>query len=564
MRRRGRQRKAVFTVSLFLVAVSVIRVFSKSPPEGIWVGVYSYYPTVWGALLASAVLLVLTVSRKPLPWGRFLLYLACLIIATGSISLVWGVPFRSHDPWAHLGFIRFGFLGPLSNPYPAFHTLIISISETTDIAPIHWLSVAGVLISAITSAFIVILVRRLPGSDSAKQVAVVAILPAAFMRFSPRPFSFAWAFTPLMFWLIFMLSAQNSMDQSRRYRNLCISAVVITPVFHPQFSGFLAVLTTAALIIAWFTRVQPYSRYFQPTLTVNSAGAALLVISAFVIFTTHLILYSNAGLQIIGRTAAAYISESGPTELQQASSGTGIFGFYKSIDAAVETLSRLAYIIIVGSVVAYESGVELINRRIDSRFATGWITSALIVGGFLSLLVLLSALGVERIVTFTPLVAVPVILFGLINRKEVTLVILAILCITAGLGTVYASDITGQAGPSTNARQVAGVDWLSDYNNEQPIVGTYATDYIIQAQIPYTRAYDLTYRPPPDSKTNFDWQIRGVEGLYVTDGTSRALLQQYSTETQDTSILQEYEHLSSSRNRIYSNSDTSVYNSPDL
>ena len=540
-------------LSLLGLSSAILLVFYKPTPSGFWVNVYTYFALAWLLVGGVAVSGILYTSHRSLSWSIVWMISVMLVFAAGSIALIWGVPWPNHDPWTHLGIIKFGYLGPYLNPYPAFHVLVTVLAKSTGLSSIHWITVASVLFPTLATGFVIALVRRLPVSPTTSQPALFVLLPGIFLGFTPRPFTLAWIFVPIAFFLVFRLNKTHS----KKYRDLTIGLVVISPVFHPQLTGFLIILLSGTWLTSRLQERLPVIEIIPENPVAIHYG---LILIGGLIFVSYIIFYSTVGLALIQGTIQAYLIQSGPKTLEQASTGSGPFAFLESPRAAQEALIRLSYILLLGVIVAIGIIRKLVQRRVSFEFVITWVVSAGIIFGFFTLFVFSSNLGIERILRIIPLIAIPIVVLGLKQLpKQVMPIALAILCLTAGLLTVYGSEFQGGAGISANNKQAAGAEWLSDYNNDRKIIGSSSTYWMLKAYVPRQQLWDWRYRGQIPEDTRFRWQIRGKPTLYVTDGTTEARIEQIIEEEGQIQYVTEYNRLSKVRDKIYTNDGLSVY-----
>jgi hypothetical protein len=174
------------------------------------------------------------------------------------------------------------------------------------------------------------------------------------------------------------------------------------------------------------------------------------------------------------------------------------------------------------------------------------------IGGFLFLFIVLSGLGIERIIRFTPLVLAPVAIRGFGGRRSIAIV-LAVCCLTSGLVTVYPSGLVGAQGYSASQSQSGVVEWTSENRNEQIVTGSPRSYWMGQA---YDREiWRWEIRPSPQ----FPWVKKLSNGLIIVLKSDIRGAEHVKEETGNQAIQQQFQPFDLHSNKVYSGNGGNIY-----
>lgn len=539
-----RQRKIVLALIFLLSSIAVWNVLTSEPLPGFWVNIFDYYVTAW-VMIVGASLALIWIAYLGISWSALIGAGFAYTTSVGSISLVYGVPFTAYDAWNHLGIVRAGEFQLGSNPYPAFHLLLEGTHILTGFTYPHLVAIVSLLAAYIGVVGLALLINEVPATTEARRVAFVALLPVIFLGFVSRPFTLAWVLVPFWFWVVFRLI---SGPQTSAVAIVAMLLLMAAPFLHPMLLGFATLSAGVGALLSVVT----HHRGYLSNRTWSGSTLPLLSIMGAVLFIEHMLITSGVGGSIIQRTVTDYLGQGGPSSVQQAATGSGPFAIFTSLNALTEAILRLSLSAAVSIAVLY-SVIRTARDRVGIlTFGTAFVSATLWVGGFLILLITLSALGVERIVTFTPLVLAPIAVRGF-SGKRVIAVTLAICCLTTGLLTVYPSGHTGSTGYSASETQVAAVEWTADYRGDRTVTGTTRSWWI-------GKAFDRDiWRWGMRPTSQFPWLEGSSNSLTVILANDIAGAEHHIEESgrhEITAKLTEYKMLN---NKVYSSSGGSVY-----
>jgi hypothetical protein len=513
------------------------------------------------------------IQRYDVSWLIVSTFAMLLMYAVVSHSFLWALPYGFHDPWKHIATAREQQFNIVFNIYPLYHILVAQVSSVTGVSERAVVSRLTLLIGTIGTLFIMMVTMKTKARTSAQQTATIVLLPALFLGFLARPFSLAYPFVLVGYWL--------SLQFTPARRVVAVLILLALVFLHP----LVAILTVGVVLIGNAvgyilrrplpSQAEAYRsglsvESFRPSVTVYAPFAIGLVLSY--IFLIGTAFSDRLLIAIVGQfIEVGTDSGGGPAGvglITEAFSSWAKFG---------EFVLRSSFIFSLALASTVALAVQIRRRYITSDAVVA-IASGLGVAALFALIVIVPAgVGATRIFLLAPLFFAPLVPYAfdfsnpcknvssIITPQRVRLVGLAILILSTGLLTAFTWPGIGGIDYSATEPQVQGVDWSVNHA-ESNIIGTQMTHWIIVGLYGPDKSNEFT-RPNANGMLvtknrpeSYSWEVRGrsANELYVIDGAERARAQQYALESsQDpTRCMTVFQFTHS---QLYDNGDTSMF-----
>ena len=556
--------RLVLTASLVAITIAALSLRLTPIPPGPWAGLYRTYPILWGGLVAAAFFLfVATCYGDELQWP-WLLGICTLMAGTAvAVSYTWGQPFGLHDPWAHYDSILRAKLSPEEDSYPLFHTLSIVLARTLDVSPKSVLRSTSLLAAFFALFTLTMAIRVTTYGRQVKQTTLLAALPAIFLGFISRPFTLAFPYVLLLFWLAFR---SLGTERVRSTVLLVVIGILLIPL-HPEltlFGGLLLGIIWLVVNLREHTDRIDFSSV-QTTDTAATGTTSLLLLAVAVI--AYLFFYAAFGARIVA-TFALVLQPAVDVSKATAPSGTPLLvQLVNHPIKVIEAAGFAAYVLVLAGVTGIGTTHDfLFRRRINSDTAVVILTTGVLVVLFVGVDIVLRSdvINVIRLFQFLPLILAPGVAIGVSRSPRRLAIAMAFLVFVTGLFTAYPSEVTGKTAVSATDQQVEGIEWLGEHNSGG-IVGGPMTFWLIQGKLGIDRVYawapsKANPKGDPSPGAEYPWQSRSPAGsLVVIDAGARAQARQVAGESGNYTAIRALDRYQSRVSEVYTNGETNIY-----
>lgn len=554
----NRNSKAILSAIFLLIAASAINIqLLDVPSNPANINIYTYYITSWVFVLISlSLLLYLSLSGK-LSSLLFLIALCLCLGSVSSISLLWGLPFSSFDPWVHLKLVRFGIFSFEQNPYPSLHILVEMCSRISTIEYVQIFS-HGIIAVGIIGLISTYSILKQQHTKDKSQVITILSLPLWTLSFSLKPFTLV---LPLLALTLFYILLKD-----RRRTILFLLFVIAGLLLHPQYILLIFVLALSFTLIISITDFWDFRLFINEDYTASlKSHFAIIILCPILVYGYLAYVSGMAGdlfltlVQLIGLSPEG--SPSGPSKQSK------IQKLLSNPSKILEAVARLSYIISL-SFLAFQSQLKSLYNRNIRILESGVVLNCVIltlIFIFADLVLKNTVLTLNRLIAFI----LPLYLIFLIGRElkpqSRFTIVLSLLVLTSGIVMVYPSPLTGTISISPNQQQDSSTSWIAEYHGNNSVIGTSTTFFVLTAKYGQAFGYKLTEYtnlPPTEiaqrRSAEYSWEVETeVSSLYVVDSperaTARADSNRNSTQSLDT--------FSNSRNKVYSTEGVNIYSS---
>ena len=548
-------------LSFLFVVCSIGSLRIGSLPVGPWEQIYTQFAGFWLFLVGGQLLMLWAIRWRRLGWATVSTFTLLATLAIVSLTLQWGYPFGLHDPWVHLDTLTTVQLNPVQNPYPLFHSLLLTATAVTEVSNQSVLMGVPIVAVSIGVGFLSILLRRIPTSAVAGQTLLIVGAPALLLGVIARPFTLAMPFVLVIYWLIFAFSPRRTFA--------VLGAVLTFPLLwlHP-FVAFcaLVIITTAFIAHLLWTDDQQYRPGWKLMAMLSILAGAFVVYVAFV---------SAIGQRVI----ASIIETIGSLQAHSSTAATGgttqtqpsLFAKLLTPRGALEALARLASVLSLALAALISLLLPAPSRRYWRNSLVVMVAGSLIGVALLAGTVLSTkGITIYRVVQVAPLLILPLAVGVFRQYSDRTHEFLAVGCavviLLAGLGTAFGSPVTGKATYSATEPQVTGVQWVAEHRTAK-IVGTWMTFWIIEGLYGKPASYrwspgDVIGKQRYEQRTaSYSWLVNDQrpDALYVVDRVERTRAQLEKREENRGRPLNCLDQFRQRGQRLYDNGGTRVY-----
>ncbi|WP_139172826.1 hypothetical protein [Halopelagius longus] len=403
--------------------------------------------------------------------------------------------------------------------------------------------------------FTIVVARYTDTSTTAQQAATIVILPGLFVGFIPRPFTLAYPFLLVGFWL----------SQSRSTgMKIASSLLLVTLVlFHP----FIALLTVSIVLVAMALKRSLQWRSFGQ-LSIGRPSVSIYILIAVGLELSY-VLFVASGFSnnlIFGFSEMFFgPSVTGPG----GPAGVGLIAeAFSDPKKFQELLLRSSFLLSLALASTIALVVQYRRRHFASESVVAVLSGLCVFGLFLILSFLPTGVGVTRLFILAPLFFLPLIPYAFSTQtptRKFASIGLAVLIVTSGLLTGFLWPGIGGVEYSATEPQVVGVEWATEHVATE-IVGTSMTHWIVVGKYGRETSTELSARDVNGmlatrlQNGSYSWEVtdRPPSALYVIDGAERARARQSASESDDRPI-QCLHAFQLNQMKVYSNGDTNAF-----
>jgi len=593
--------RVLLIAAFVLLIFGVVSVVLTPIPDGPWLGMYDIFASTWIFLLLGSVSMLWAITRGT-SWGSVTIFGVLLVAIVVSLSLQWQLPYGLHDAWTHYFNIKFRVLGFSANPYPGFHAYILTIGEILDIPGVSLLRFTALLAATLGVAGMALVLRRLPFGHKPCQYAFIAGLPATFLAFLDRPFTLAWVFVTFIIWILF-----SSIERERGII-LLLGLGGLGTSLHPQLPFFTSTFFLSVAIVILLRPYFPRS-YGGNSLSLELRDSIAVLGIYAVVVTGYFAFFIGSGLGILDRLIDSVSdiinqpSSDGPSEVPvsetppastpttetpaietpttdgQTPSGTDlsekesrIQKLFQDPSAITEVMARMTYHIMLGGVFLTSVIEKVKERDYSETLLVLMITGVQLALFFVFVDIVLNSKGtnIRRLVRLSPLLLVPGAVYALRVRSPKSRPLgafLALMVLTGGLGTAYATEYTGGVEATATSEEFVGVQWVAKYNlHNGPVIGGTMTFWIAKGIAGSNRIQQWAttdeYAPTriASRREGYPWQVQNPKGLVVVEEVQRALARQEAEEAgRTTAGIRDLNTIKWRQSLVYDNGGTEIY-----
>jgi hypothetical protein len=437
-----------------------------------------------------------------------------------------------------------------------FHSALLGISAITGIDSKVTLSKLMLLIGFFGLLLIMVVVRHTTADRRAQQIATIVMMPGLFLGFIPRPFSLAYPYLLLGFWL--------SASQSSRLKFASLPLLITLMFIHP----FIAALTAGILLIAIVFTLIPRERLPLISRNFHSNVSVYILIALGLELIYYLLVLTGFSEGLIVAIGEAFLW----TEVSTATGGPAGAGLiaqaFSSRAKFVEFSLRSSFLFSLALAALISVFTQARRRSFQSDTVVATFSGLGVLAMFLILAFIPEGIGVTRLYILAPLFFLPLLppaFNWLINTKQVVSIGLAVLIISTGLATGFLWPGIGGVEYSATEPQVAGVEWAVEHDTDE-IVGTSMTHWIVVGQYGRQTSTELSATNANGMLAtrlragSYSWEVpdRPPNALYFVDGAERARAAQSARES-SRKPLECLKDFRRHQTQVYNSGDTDVF-----
>jgi hypothetical protein len=434
---------------------------------------------------------------------------------------------------------------------------VIALSEVIGVASIDVLSRVVLVSATAGTLFATVVVTKSHVSVERQQMALLVIAPSLVADLTPRPVSLALPFLFVGFWFV--------LSKSTRLR---IAAMLILPVLvviHPFIATLLIVVFTIGVLCRSINNL--YGGVWKSISFSSIPSYLLIAVGVELVF----VLFVGSGFSLQLATALAETIAPSASVANSGPAGVGLIAeAFSSPEKFREFLLRSSYLLALTTTGLLAVLVRFWKRNFEIELVLAIAAGLSVFLIFLLTAFLPAGVGINRIFIIAPLFFLPLLPAAFstrTRRRRLMSVCLAVLVLTAGIGTVFTWPAIGGVEYSATEPQVSAVVWVESHASPRTdVIGTLMTHWILSGLYSRERSAELS-RTGADGMirtlqrdAQYSWEVprQGESDLFVIDGVEQARARVAAAEGDVEPVVCE-QSFRLTQDRIFHNGDTELY-----
>lgn len=487
----SRRDKILISVVNLLISIAVVSMQVRPPTQPPWGGMYKPYLAIWLLIFSCAILLIAVTENH---WTQIL---ACTLLA-GTIVLLtlqWGTVFAIRDSWVHFGRIQdYSYMESMR--YPAFHTLIETLSVITQINLLNLIRIFPVISAMVGVTLLGAVATKFTSKSQSITPTIVVLIPAVLVDFRGRPI----AMTPALVLTAIIIGSSTTNPWLKRS---CLAILALSLSFWHPLALVLFTLISSCLLVSYLS-----ISYFPETIVPSSRipdqyrswiNMEMLVLIGS-IFVAHFLYGNRTGRLIAASVVRGALS---PESGSDSSGGTASEGAAETgpplliqvVDHLQEALAMSGVVIMMGLLTL--AGILFSRRNTNRRIlAASTLLAGIIFAGLFAFMDLVMPVSFS-VTRALPLAPILLLIGAVIGLDEIHYHIpnaasfIALIIIVIGLALLFPSPLTGTIQTASTPSDIDRSNWLVKYQSEAPVIDSENTYQITRGVHGQSRAESL-------------------------------------------------------------------------